>query len=288
MAPTQWTRAQLQARVFADLGQQDSADNELLTAAQVQDALAIAEAQFARDARALRRVATMTVVDGQADYAAPEDLCAIVDITYADDAAPLQVTDEANLAKSDTGYRQEAAGAPHYWYLTRPGRFALYPPPAIAAETTLSLDGYHVSLNVGGGIAGAARDGGTVTVTTAVPHNLRAGDSVNISGCSESEYNGAWTVTGAPSTTTFTFAHSAGDTAEAGGAIWYVGGCLPMLDDTDVPPFPLPYRPALAFYATFWLARLQLRTDPQAREAGQMAFTAYVDLLRQYLSETAG
>jgi hypothetical protein len=286
MTPTPWTRAQLQARVFADLGQQDSADNELLTAAQVQEALAIAEVQFARDARALRRMASLTAASGQAEYAAPEDLCVIVDVTCAGESTPLRATDEANLAKGDTGYRQEAAGTPQYWYLTRPGRFSLYPPPD-ASVATLSVDGYCVPLSVGGGIAGAARSDGTVTVTTSFPHALRAGDGINISGCAEDEYNGAWTVAAAPTSTTFTFAHAAGGTAGAGGYIHYVGGNLPMLEDTDVPPFPLPYRTAPAFYAAFWLSRLQLRGDPQAQEAGRGAFTAYVELVRQYLGETA-
>jgi len=286
MAPTPWNRAQLQARVFADLGQQDSEDNELLTAAQAQEALAIAEEKFARDARALRRTATITAANGQSEYAAPEDVFAIIDITSAGDSTPLRATDEANLAKGDAGYRQETAGTPQYWYLIRPGRFGLYPPPN-AAIATLNVDGYCVPFSVGGSIAGAERSDSTVTVTTSCPHGLRAGDGINISDCGEDEYNGAWTVADVPSFTTFTFTHAAGGTAEAGGYISYIGGCLPMLADSDVPPYPLPYRPALAFYAAFWLSRLQLRADPQAQEAGQAAFGAYVELVRQYLGVTA-
>ncbi|MHB0936532.1 MAG: phage adaptor protein [Armatimonadota bacterium] len=286
MAPTPWTRAQLQARVFADLGQQDSADNELLTEAQVQDALAIAERQFAQDARALRRTATLTAVSGQAGYAAPEDLFAIVDVTVGGDTTPLRATDEGNLARHDAGYRQEAASLPRYWYPTHPGRFGLYPPPDASVQT-LTVDGYCAPLNVGGGIDGITRDGSTVTAATVVPHHLRVGDSVVISGCTDNAYNGAWSVTDMPTTTTFTFSHSTGGTVDDSGAISYAGGCLPMLDDGDVPPYPLSYRPALAFYAVFWLSRLQLRSDPQAQDAGQAAFTAYVDLVRRYLGETA-
>ena len=126
----------------------------------------------------------------------------------------------------------------------------------------------------------------SVTVTTAVPHNLRVGDSVVISECSFSEYDGTWLVA-ATDAQTFTISHAATGTGTASGAIHYVGGCLPMLDNDDVPPFPLMYRPALAFYAVFWLARLQLRSDPQAQDAGQVAFAAYVDLVRQYLGATA-
>jgi len=287
MAPTPWTRAQLQARVFADLGQQDSEDNELLTAMQAQEALAIAEAQFAHDARALRRTATLTAASGQAEYTAPEDLFAIVDVTRAGDSTPLRTTNEANLAKSDAGYRQEAAGSPQYWYPIRPGRFGLYPPPD-GTVATLSVDGYCVPFSVGGSIAGAARNESTVTVTTSSPHGLRAGDGINISNCAEDEYNGAWTVASVPSITTFTFTHAAGGEAAEGGYINYVGGCLPMLNDTDIPPYPLTYRPALAFYAVYWLSRLQLNGDPQAPDTGKAAFIAYVELVRQYLGETAG
>ena len=45
----------------------------------------------------------------------------------------------------------------------------------------------------------------TATVTTTLPHGFVAGDSVTIAGVTPAAYNGTWTVTGAPTTTSLTF-----------------------------------------------------------------------------------
>ena len=99
MALSYWTRDQLQARVFANLMQQDSDDNDLLSATQVQDALYLGEMALARDARTHRRAGDITAVDEQAEYNLPEDMPVVVDVTWDDDTEPLRMTDEANLAR---------------------------------------------------------------------------------------------------------------------------------------------------------------------------------------------
>ena len=48
------------------------------------------------------------------------------------------------------------------------------------------------------------RSGTVATVTTATPHNVTAGGTVTISGATQAEYNGSFTVVTAPTTTTFT------------------------------------------------------------------------------------
>ena len=48
------------------------------------------------------------------------------------------------------------------------------------------------------------RSGTVATVTTTTPHNLSTGGTVTISGATQTEYNGNFTVVTAPSTTTFT------------------------------------------------------------------------------------
>jgi hypothetical protein len=51
---------------------------------------------------------------------------------------------------------------------------------------------------------GAAKSGSTATFTTVAAHGLVAGDRVLVANVGVAGYNGAWTVTGAPTATTFT------------------------------------------------------------------------------------
>ena len=288
MALSLWTRAQLQARIFADLVQQDSDDNLLVIAAQVQDALYLGEQQFARDARTLKRTVTMTAVDEQVEYAAPEDTAVIVDITWNEDTTPLTETDEAKIAKGDKGYRQEAAGTPSYWYPLRAGHFGLYPPGSVTDET-LTLDIYCMPLSIGGSLASITRVTTTITVTTAGVHNLRIGDSVTASGTGTTEFNTAHTVVTVPSTATFTatLSAAAGADTAAVGYLYYTGGELPMLAAADVPNLSLKYRMAPAFFAEWWLSQMQLSDDPVSFEAGKHALERYLLLMREYLGESA-
>ena len=52
---------------------------------------------------------------------------------------------------------------------------------------------------------GAAEVGNTVTINTTTPHFLHVGDSVTISGVPVAGYNGTWTVTATPFSTSFQF-----------------------------------------------------------------------------------
>ncbi|HYN84641.1 MAG TPA: LysM peptidoglycan-binding domain-containing protein [Pyrinomonadaceae bacterium] len=72
---------------------------------------------------------------------------------------------------------------------------------------------------------GASRSSGVVTVTTAAPHDLDAGDTVTLSGVSDSSFDGTFAVTSVPNTTQFVFsqggqpdATASGGTATAGQA----------------------------------------------------------------------
>ena len=286
MALSLWTRAQLQARVFADLGEQDAADNELLTAVQVQDALYLGEVQFFTDARAKRRTATMTAVDNQAEYVMPEDAIKIRHLTYDDDDAPLLETDEAHIAHDDPGYKQEASGTPDYWYMSKAQSFSLYPPPDVTDET-MSIDLHCVPFSIGGAVDGIARTSSVVTVTTTAAHNLRVGDSITISGSSESVYNAAWTVATVPTSVTFTFANATGGTVTVDCYAYYTGGCLPMLAAGDVPSLAVKYRPAVAFFAEWWISQMQLSRNPLAVAAGEKALGNFMLLVKQYRGESA-
>lgn len=66
-------------------------------------------------------------------------------------------------------------------------------------------------------IVDAERVSNVVTVTTEWHHDLTTGDSITISGNTESAFNATWTVASTPSATTFTFASSGSDTTGTGG-----------------------------------------------------------------------
>jgi hypothetical protein len=57
-------------------------------------------------------------------------------------------------------------------------------------------------------ITSISGDGATATATTDAPHNLFVGQTVDIAGASPAGYNGVYTVTGTPSSTTFTYANT--------------------------------------------------------------------------------
>ncbi len=63
----------------------------------------------------------------------------------------------------------------------------------------------------------AERVSNVVTVTTVFHHDFQVGDSVVITGNSESTFNGTWTVASVPTSTTFTFADSGTDQTGTGG-----------------------------------------------------------------------
>ncbi|HEX2715989.1 MAG TPA: hypothetical protein VHM88_27715, partial [Candidatus Acidoferrales bacterium] len=77
---------------------------------------------------------------------------------------------------------------------------------------------------------GAARGSNIVTITTTSAHGLSVGQSVTISGVSDSSFNGTFTISSVPTTTTFTYAQTGTDATSGGGSVsaatvkWSVGG----------------------------------------------------------------
>ncbi len=75
---------------------------------------------------------------------------------------------------------------------------------------------------------GAARATNVVTVTTTMAHGLTAGQTIVIAGVGDSSFNGTFTISTVPSTTTFTYAQtgtnatSGGGTVSAGTVKWFV------------------------------------------------------------------
>lgn len=69
------------------------------------------------------------------------------------------------------------------------------------------------------GSSGAVRASNVVTITTTVAHSLAVGDEVEITGVTNTSFNGAFVVVAAPTTTTFTYAQIGTDVTSGGGTV---------------------------------------------------------------------
>jgi hypothetical protein len=65
--------------------------------------------------------------------------------------------------------------------------------------------------------SGAKRVSGVVTITTTAPHVLLSGQTVSISGVSNSSFNGTFPILSVPSPTTFTYSQIGADATSGGG-----------------------------------------------------------------------
>jgi hypothetical protein len=72
-------------------------------------------------------------------------------------------------------------------------------------------------------INGIARASNVVTVVTATPHNLLAGDQVVVAGVADPSFDGTFPVATIPDATHFTYAQTAGDALSTGGTAGPVG-----------------------------------------------------------------
>jgi len=353
-----WTRLQLQTGIAADLGGVVSDDNEYLTAANINEAIALAEQDFADQTHLFRRTATMTSVDDQAVYVLPEDCVKVNDITWNNDTSPLNELKFWDLRKGDSGYRVADEGTPRHWLMESPKNIRLYPPPevdndaigtvitsiardaddvitiatstahglaideevtvvscstfglngdytvasvpttttfttdAVAGDTesdtdgyvypqdpTFALDCYHIPLSIGGSVSSIARASDLMTISTASRHGLRVGDAVTVSGCTTSGLDGALTVYSVTNTTQFTALDEGSDESDEDGYLYYTGGFLPMMGDSDVSQIPHVYQMAIRHYAVAWLARVMLSVDEHAQVAGPASGRAYSEMV---------
>lgn len=290
MAPTNWARSDLESRVFSILFEENADDNQRLDDSDVFIALELAEQAFARDTRCYRRTATLLAVDEQALYVQPEDMFHVQDVVWDDETTPLKEYKEGRMRRNDSSFRSYDAGSPTYWIRETPMTFRLSQAGEVDDDDTvdITLYGYIVPLSIGGSISTIARSAAdVVTVTTAAAHNLRVGDSVTVSGCTTDGLNNAYTVASVTSSVIFT-ASDEGDTEnDSDGYVYYTDGKLPMLADADVPSIPLFYRPALAYYAAWWLADNHLVPSEVARAAGMAAYLRYERMVARFCEEGA-
>lgn len=69
-------------------------------------------------------------------------------------------------------------------------------------------------------ISSVVRTSNVVTVTTSSAHGLEANATVRLEGVTDSSFDGGWPLSTAPTTTTFTFAQTAGDATSSGGTCY--------------------------------------------------------------------
>jgi type IV pilus assembly protein PilY1 len=86
---------------------------------------------------------------------------------------------------------------------------------AITSATPISVTS--LSAGVIASISSIAKVSKVVTVTTLTAHGLAAGDSVTISGTSK--FNGSFTISSVPTTTTFKYSDNGGDVTETAGTV---------------------------------------------------------------------
>lgn len=70
---------------------------------------------------------------------------------------------------------------------------------------------------------GAVRASNVVTITTAFNHGIVVGDQVTVTGVGDASFNGFFTVTTVPTTTSFTFAQTAANGSSGGGTVVHPG-----------------------------------------------------------------
>jgi len=88
----------------------------------------------------------------------------------------------------------------------------------VTAIPTLSSFTYSLATTAIAAAAGSLTEtGNTVTVTTATPHGLAAGQTVSIAGAGVTAYNGIYTVASAPTGTTFTVTNATSGLLNSGG-----------------------------------------------------------------------
>lgn len=177
-----FTRTQLRAGVFRDLpGQfEDATNNQLVTAADVNTALQLAEQEWHRKVNDLRRVAVLVAVNDQAIYEYPEDVFTVEDVLWNTTTTPVTEVTEQSLRNQYPDYRSADESTPLYWFRYSSRELYTYPATLVAASEYLTLYTYYVPLSIGTSIAALSRTSPVVTCSTTTRHNLRVGDGKSV------------------------------------------------------------------------------------------------------------
>ena len=125
----------------------------------------------------------------------------------------LSITESISTSVDDANLLDNAIGSPNY---TAPGANR-YKIDLTLVKKDFFTEGIDI---VSSGVTFSAASN-TVTITTATDHNLSNGDSVIVSGATQTEYNGKFAIANTTSGTTFTYFISGAPTTPATGSPVY-------------------------------------------------------------------
>jgi len=145
----------------------------------------------------------------------------------------LSITESIVTSIEDSSLLDNAIGTPNY---TAPGAnrykvdLTLSTKPYFEVGKTIASSGVTFAINT------KDNRSGTVSITTTTDHNLSVGDVIVVSGTTESEYNGKFTVSVIGSTTEFNYLIQGSPSTPASGTPEYLTGIVDPIarsSDTD-------------------------------------------------------
>ena len=273
----------LRSFVYRDLGM-SSTDNDRLPTATIDTELNRGYKEVALLTRCFKRTASVAAVTTQALYALPLDVFDIDDISYNAYTARLLKTSRDTLEYNTPTWRSTAAGTSTHWYWQDSRNFGLYPPPSFTGTNTIYVDGFIVPYSAGAGISTAVRATNVVTITTNRAHGLIATNVVNVRGVTDSTFDKeSATVATAPTTTTFTYAQTAGDASSTGGTVSMTSGnyVAPLTLAADMPEFSGTFHIILVHFAVWQLASRYIFDTEEAGHRAEVAKAAFDELIER-------
>ena len=137
------------------------------------------------------------------------------------DVTPTEI--ETNVVTTQTS----VGSSPDYLYTapnstvaTTTTLTATYNNGSFGVGATLTNSGTQIPLIIDGfTISSVVRSSNFVTLTTSAAHNFIAGDAIRVYGVSNTAFNGTFTISETPSSTTIRYAQSASDASSSGGTV---------------------------------------------------------------------
>jgi len=133
-------------------------------------------------------------------------------LLYGDDTDPTYPRPPSQLSVPSFTWTMDNWGEDLLSVASSDGRLFIYHP----GDTQAGVVGFS-------NITTISRTSNVVTVTTALDHSFRVGQSVVIAGVTTSSFNGTFTVASVPTDTTFTYSQSDTNATSSGGTVTHSG-----------------------------------------------------------------
>ncbi len=160
-------------------------------------------------------------VGGYFVHVSPQSLILDTENNNPSTRVGLSITETIVSSIEDSTLLDNAIGTPNY---SAPGANRYKIELTLSSKTyfekgkTIASSGVTFSVNT------KDNRSGTVSITTTTDHNLSIGDVIVVSGATETEYNGKYTISAVGSTTTFSYLIQGKPSTPAGGTPVYVTG----------------------------------------------------------------